>query len=61
MGMLVLCTNSYPFTIFYEACLLYEPAAGDDQISVVSLDERLSFDSDTNCTDKEISDFVSRS
>lgn len=32
---------------------------GDDEVSVVSLDERLSFDSDTNCTDKEISDFAS--
>lgn len=32
---------------------------GDDKVSVVSLDERLSFDSDTNCTDKEISDFAS--
>lgn len=32
---------------------------GDDKVSVVSLDERLSFDSNTNCTDKEISDFAS--
>ncbi|KAJ9701035.1 hypothetical protein PVL29_006404 [Vitis rotundifolia] len=32
---------------------------GDDKVSVVSLDERLSFDSDTNCTDKDISDFAS--
>ncbi len=32
---------------------------GDDQVSVVSLDEHLSFDLDTNCNDKEISDFAS--
>lgn len=53
--------NFYPLQFFFEASLLYESVAGDDKVSVVSLDERLSFDSDTNCTDKEISDFVSRS